>query len=189
MTRLILPPATDANVSTSFARDGLRRRRHRLLYRHWLTCSGSAPYPDSSFANPAALPPEVVDFVEVVSLSKHGGPSVDFAGARIADITGIHFEGQRFTDIPGGEDPATRMRWCFRYGIPYLVDAELSWRQGDCNRFSALVLPFGGEDGSVDRLVVGLEFYTDGCAPRRASGDPDLAVVDPDQHAAGLEKT
>jgi len=188
MTRLILPPATDAEVHIQFARDGLRLRRHRSLYRHWLTCSGPSPFPDSTLALPDALPPDVLDFVEVVRLGKDGHPVIEYAGAGIEEITGIGFAGQRITDIPGGEDPDARMRWCFRFGVPYLVDAELVWRQYNFDRFSALVLPFGGDDGAVDKLVVGLEFYNDTCTGRRKSGQPDFPVVNADKHASGLKQ-
>ena len=171
MTSDLRPPSFDGTVVTVFGRDTLRFSRHRILYRHWLTCAGPAAYPDRKFIALDRIPEQVLPYLEIVRLDDAGEPVAEYAGEKIAEITGIDFKGQRFVDVGGGLGPAERMKWCFRFGVPYIASANLQWGDRRSNMFSALVLPFGGSAGNVERLAVGLEFSSAAVGPKAdASG-------------------
>ena len=182
------PPHLDGIVVTTFGRDTLRFSRHRMLYRHWLTCAGSSAYPDKSYLALDRIPDQVIPFLEIVRLDESGEPVAEYAGEKIGEITGIDFTGRRFSEVGGGASPAERMKWCFRFGVPYMVNANMVWGDGPNDSFSALVLPFGGNAETVERLAVGLEFSHGAMRARQGSEDVDLAAINTEDQPTRLEQ-
>lgn len=150
------------DVCTGFSIQALEPEPFRRFYGYWLDAKQDLLLPPVSAIDPLKLPRDQLPLMMIVEDDPASGrPRIRLAGTGVRDIADRELTGCHVDVLPDGEAMARRVRQCCMSGEPYTVTVPARWCNADLKAYNALALPFGGGDGTVERIVVLLDFVWD----------------------------
>lgn len=134
----------------------------RRFYQYWLDARGTRRMPPVSAIDPLKLPRDQLPLMMVIESDPvDGRPRIRLAGTALREATERELTGCHLDTLPNGDAIARRLHHCCTAAEPYTITADARWCGTQCRAYSALVLPFGSENGEVERLVALLHFARD----------------------------
>lgn len=143
------------------------------FYKHWDEARDGADLPHMSHLRPSTIPPRFLPYITIIGVENEGTRFVfRLAGSAIREITNLEMTGWEVdqdksepADLVGAEACFGRMKWAVANRKPYCLGAQARWTGQDLLAQRTLVLPYAGDDGSVQRFLTlnDLEYAEDPC--------------------------
>ena len=153
-----------AHMRVDFSADDLPHARQRHLYAYWLGARAGAAFPPAGAIDPMTLPRDSLSYLSILEVVRSGDDAatarfrVRLHGTEIVEATGLEITGRHLDEIDGMDRQIERCRWMVAQARPYLVADALTWSPRMHSAYTALNLPFGDPDGTVQRIVAVFAF-------------------------------
>ena len=153
--------------------DTLASPRFAAFYKRWDDARGDADMPHMSCIRPAEIPPDFLPHVTIIGVENGGTRFViRLAGSGIQEIAHVEMTGWQVdektsdpVELEMSRASLNRMKWGVQNHKPYCLGARALWSGNDMLAQRTLVLPYAGDDGTVQRFLTlnDLEITEDPC--------------------------
>ncbi|MGD1934011.1 MAG: PAS domain-containing protein [Candidatus Phaeomarinobacter sp.] len=147
------------------------------FYQRWDEARGGADLPHKSHIRPAEIAPRFLPYITIIGVENHGTRFViRLAGSAILETTRVEMTGWQVDEaqpkpqqepfsIDDSQASLERMKWSMSNRAPYCMGARASWSGDDMLVQRTLVLPYVGDEGTVERFLTlnDLEYADDPC--------------------------
>jgi len=156
-----------------------------LFYQRWDAARGAARMPHKSSIQPASIPPHIIKQVSIIGVENNGSRFVvRLAGSELqergkVEMTGraVDLETSDPVELEASPDTIEHLKWCCENERPYCVGGAARWSGQEMLAQRMIVLPYAGDDGSVERLLTlsKLDITDDPCRACEATHAADHA--------------
>jgi len=141
--------------------DALASPDFALIYQRWHAARGAARMPHMSSIQPAGIPPHILRQVSIIGVENNGSRFVvRLAGSELqergkVELTGraVNSQTSEPVELEASPDTIEHLKWCCENERPYCVGGAARWSGQEMLAQRVIVLPYAGDDGSVERLL------------------------------------
>ncbi len=132
-----------------------------VFYQRWDAARGAARMPHISCIQPATIPPHILRQVSIIGVENNGTRFVvRLAGSELQERSQVEMTGRTVdshasepAELEASPDTIEHLKWCCDNQRPYCVGGAARWSGKDMLAQRMIVLPYAGDDGSVERLL------------------------------------
>ncbi|MEP0068464.1 PAS domain-containing protein [Pyruvatibacter sp.] len=132
-----------------------------LFYQRWNAARGAARMPNKSCIQAASIPPHILKQVSIIGVENNGRRFViRLAGSELRERGQIEMTGRSVgseastpAELEASPDTLEHLKWCCDNQQPYCVGGAARWSGREMLAQRMIVLPYCGDDGSVERLL------------------------------------
>jgi len=143
------------------------------FFQRWDEARGGNDLPHMSHIRPTEIAPRFLPHITIIGVENEGTRFViRLAGSAIRDVSSVEMTGWEVDEakqdpvpLPASQASLERMKWSIANRQPYCLGAQARWSGNDMLAQRTLVLPYVGDDGTVQRFLTlnDLEFTPDPC--------------------------